>query len=149
MRGIAEKSAVLLLGELALLPPGMTVREWVAHAGLDPKKHTSGTSVKACERISKIGNARIRRALYMPAQVAIQHEPHVRAFYEQLVRRGKPKMVAVVAVMLGALARHLRHAVGTTRTSTERSSTGYRQKPCSPLDIEESPPCRLRRHPKR
>lgn len=106
VRGIARKSAVLLLGELATLPEEMSIREWVAHAGLDPKKHESGASVRARERISKIGNARIRRALYMPAQVAIQHEPHVRAFYEKLLHRGKPPMVAVVAVM-----RKLLHAI--------------------------------------
>ncbi|PEN04631.1 hypothetical protein CRI93_14830 [Longimonas halophila] len=45
----------------------MSVREWVAHAGLDPKRHVSGTSVEERERISKVGNARIRRALYMLA----------------------------------------------------------------------------------
>ena len=106
VRGIARKSAVLLLGELAMLPEEMSVREWVAHAGLDPKKHESGTSVRARERISKIGNARIRRALYMPAQVAIRHEPCVGAFYEKLLRRGKPPMVAVIAVM-----RKLLHAI--------------------------------------
>jgi transposase len=113
VRGIARKSAVLLLGELATLPDDMSVRQWVAYAGLDPKKHESGTSVKSPERISKIGNARIRRAprrcriANMPAHSAIRHEPRVRAFYEKLVdQRGKPKMVAIVAVM-----RKLLHAI--------------------------------------
>lgn len=106
VRGIAEKSAVLLLGELVFLPAGMSVREWVAYAGLDPCARESGSSVRAPARISKIGNARIRRALYMPAQVAIRHEPHVGAFYEKLLARGKPKMVAIVAVM-----RKLLHAI--------------------------------------
>jgi transposase len=81
------------------MPEDMSVREWVAHAGLDPKRHVSGTSVEQRPRISKVGNARIRRALYMPALVAIQHEPHVRAFYEKLVARGKRPIVATVAVM--------------------------------------------------
>jgi transposase len=99
IRGIAEKSAVFLLPELAMLPDDMTVRQWVAHAGLDPCKHQSGSSVERHERISKVGNARIRRALYMPALVAIRCEPNVRAFYEKLVARGKRPIVAVVAVM--------------------------------------------------
>lgn len=97
--GVGTKSATLLLGEIALLPKDMSVREWVAHAGLDPKRHVSGTSVEERERISKVGNARIRRALYMPALVAVQHEPHVQAFYEKLLARGKPPIVATVAVM--------------------------------------------------
>lgn len=104
--GVARKSATLLLGEIALLPEDMSVREWVAHAGLDPKRHVSGTSVEQRERISKVGNARLRRALYMPALVAVRHDPHVRAFYEKLVGRGKNPIVATVAVM-----RKLLHAI--------------------------------------
>lgn len=104
--GIAAKSAIALMGELMALPEGMSVREWVAHAGLDVRQHRSGDSVQARPRISKVGNRNVRRALYMPAQVAIQREPHVRAFYEGLLERGKPKMVAVVAVM-----RKLLHAI--------------------------------------
>lgn len=42
----------------------------------------------------------------MPALVAVKWEPEVGAFYEQLVERGKPKLVAVVAVM-----RKLLHAI--------------------------------------
>lgn len=99
VRGIAEKSAVLLLGELLCLPRGMNVREWVAYAGLDVRQHRSGRSVEARPRISKEGNVHIRRALYMPALVATKWEPAVGAFYEHLTEQGKPKMVAIVAVM--------------------------------------------------
>lgn len=63
VRGIAAKSAVLLLGELLCLPQSMTVREWVAYAGLDVRQHRSGRSVEARPRISKEGNVHIRRAL--------------------------------------------------------------------------------------
>lgn len=42
----------------------------------------------------------------MPALVAVQHEPHVRAFYEKLLARGKQPIVATVAVM-----RKLVHAI--------------------------------------
>jgi len=38
-------------------------------------------------RISRTGNRHLRAALYMPALVAIQRDPNVRAFYEQLVAR--------------------------------------------------------------
>ena len=106
IRGVGRKSAILLLGELAMLPSDMSVREWVAFAGLDPKQHRSGTSVEQRERISKVGNARIRRSLYMPALVAVQHEPEVRAFYEKLIGKGKKPRVALVAVM-----RKLLHAI--------------------------------------
>lgn len=104
--GFGPTSALHVLAELALLGPDLDVRQWVAAAGLDPRHHTSGTSVKLPPRISKLGNARLRRGLYMPALVAIQHEPHLAAFYQKLVGRGKAKMQAVVAVM-----RKLLHAI--------------------------------------
>lgn len=104
--GFGVTSALHTLAELVLLPPDMDVRQWVANAGLDPREYTSGTSVHKKVRISKAGNKHLRRALYMPALVAVSHEPHLRAFYRHLQARGKTKMQALVAAM-----RKLLHAI--------------------------------------
>jgi transposase len=104
--GVASTSALHLLAELVMLPDGMDVRQWVAYAGLDPREYTSGTSVHKKVRISKAGNHHLRRALYMPALVAVRHQPHLRAFYEHLLARGKTKLQALVATM-----RKLLHAI--------------------------------------
>lgn len=104
--GIGPTSAVQILAQLAVLPPDLDVRQWVAQAGLDPREHSSGTSVHKKPRITKTGNRHLRRALYMPALVAIRRQPNLRAFYEHLRARGKAKMVALVAVM-----RKLLHAI--------------------------------------
>jgi transposase len=104
--GFGATSAVHTLAELTLLPAGMDVRQWVAYAGLDPREYTSGTSVYKKARISKAGNKHLRRALYMPALVAVRHDPHLRAFYDHLLARGKTKMQALVATM-----RKLLHAI--------------------------------------
>lgn len=106
VKGIAEASAVQILAEISVLPEDMTVRQWVAHAGLDPRHFESGTSVRKRPRISKAGNKYLRAALYMPALVAVQHEPNVRAFYDKLLARDKTKMQANIAVM-----RKLLHAI--------------------------------------
>jgi transposase len=97
--GIARRSAVLLLTELAVLDPTMTIKQIVCHAGMDPREYTSGSSVEKATRISKVGNARLRAVLYMPALTAIRHDRGARLFFAQLVSRGKKKMQAVVAVM--------------------------------------------------
>jgi transposase len=97
--GIARRSAVLLLTELAVLDPTMTVRQLVAYAGLDPRVYESGSSVHRVVRISKIGNARLRAILYMVALSAIRHTRGARRFYATLVARGKKKKQALVAVM--------------------------------------------------
>src|SRR6202051_3798790 len=80
--GIAAISAMQLLGELAPLSPEMSVRQWVAHSGLDPSHQVSGTSVHKPSRISRAGNRHLRHALYMPALVAVRRDPHLKAFYE-------------------------------------------------------------------
>ncbi len=97
--GIARRSAILLLTELAVLDPTMTVKQIVGHAGLDPREYESGSSVQKPPRISKLGNARLRAVLYMPALTAIRHDRGARLFFAQLVARGKKKMQAIVAVM--------------------------------------------------
>ncbi len=106
IQGVGQASAIQILGELCGLPKSMTPRQWVAHAGLDPRPFESGLSVHAPARISRVGNRRSRAALYLPALVAIRHEPNVAAFYKRLVDKGKAKMQAVVAVM-----RKLLHAI--------------------------------------
>jgi transposase len=98
-KGIAEASAMRLLAELLVLPDDLAAPQWVAHAGLDPRPYDSGTSIHRPRRISKVGNRYLRAALYMPALVAIQHEPNVKAFYNKLIAAGKKPMQAVVAVM--------------------------------------------------
>jgi transposase len=112
IKGIADKSAVLLLGELAALPADMTAKQWVAHAGLDPRPYKSGTSIHRPDRISKAGNARIRAALFMPAMVATRWEPAVTAFRDHLVARGKKPRQATVAIMRKFL--HAIHAMWLT-----------------------------------
>jgi transposase len=104
--GFGVTSALHVLAELTLLPADLNVRQWVAQAGLDPRQHTSGSSVEKKPRISKAGNKHLRRALYMPALVAVRHDPHLRGFYEHLLARGKAKMQALVAAM-----RKLLHAI--------------------------------------
>lgn len=98
--GIAAKTAIRLLGELLVLDPAMKGRQWVAQAGLDPRVRQSGTSLDGHRYISKAGNRYIRAALYMPALVAIRHDPNLRAYYLHLVEHArKPKLVAIVAIM--------------------------------------------------
>lgn len=97
--GFGAISALHVLAELMLLAPDLDVRQWVAGAGLDPRQFSSGTSVEKVVRISKAGNSHLRHALYMPALVAVRHDPHLRAFYEKLLARKKTKLQALVAVM--------------------------------------------------
>ena len=115
LKGIGATSAIYVLGELVTLAPGLSVRQWVACAGLDPQPIRSGSSVHPPVHISKMGNWYLRRALYMPALVAKRWNPAVRAFAQKLAARGKPPLVIIVAVM-----RKLLHAIyGMLKTDTD------------------------------
>jgi len=104
--GFGPVSSLQILGELGVLPQDMTPRQWVAHAGLDPRQYESGTSVRRPARISRAGNRLFRAPLFMPALVAARHQPHVAAFYQRLLARNKKPLQAIVAVM-----RKLLHAI--------------------------------------
>jgi len=98
--GVGETLAGVVLAEL----PGPDVlrsgAEVVAYAGLNPRLHQSGTSIDRMTRISKIGNAVLRAALYMPAMSAMQHNPAIVALVARLKSRGrlKPKQIVVAAM---------------------------------------------------
>jgi transposase len=106
IKGVGESSAIALMGELLLLPPGLGHRQWVKFAGLDPRAFDSGKSVHKKARISKAGNSHIRAALYFPAMSASQHDKHVKAYFGHLVDNGKTPLQGICAVM-----RKLLHAI--------------------------------------
>lgn len=106
IKGIGKISAISILAELALLPADMTDRQWVGHAGLDPREFESGTSIRLPPRISKRGNRYLRAVLYLPARVACRFEPSVTTYATRLRGRGKKPLQIHVAVM-----RKLLHAI--------------------------------------
>jgi len=98
--GIGNKTAYEIIAEIHIEDGlNINVKAQVAHAGLAPREHRSGSSVKGKPRICKTGNKNLREALYMPAMCATQCNPILKEFYNRLVSKGKPKMVALVAVM--------------------------------------------------
>lgn len=76
-----------------------SAEQLAAYLGLVPVEWQSGSSIKGRPRMSKAGPAHLRKLLYMPAIVAVQHNPHIRTLYERLLARGKPKMAAIGAAM--------------------------------------------------
>jgi transposase len=95
--GIAEKTSCLLLGEIEFFRY-QSAREVAATAGVTPKQEESGTSLKQT-RLSKMGNGRIRKGLYFPAIVALQHNQIIKDFAKGLEKRGKTSMQIVCASM--------------------------------------------------
>ena len=127
VKGIADTSAIQLLAELMILPADMSAKQWVAHAGLDPRQFQSGSSVAKKTRISKAGNKFIRQALYMPALVATRFETHIKAYYQHLIiDNGLKKIQAVCAVMRKLL--HAIHGMLKTHQSFDGSRFYFNMK---------------------
>ena len=97
--GVGNNTAAMFLGHYGGELRFASSRQAVAFAGLDTQKHESGTSVNGKPRISKRGHSSIRRALYMPAVVAMTRTPWGKAFAQRLLAAGKPKKLILAALM--------------------------------------------------
>lgn len=110
--GLGERTlAVLLaygLGETRF----RTARQFTAFAGLSVREHESGSSVRSKPRLSKVGHATLRAALYMPAMVTLYKTTWGKCYRERLAGRGKP-----AKLIIGAMMRKLIHvAFGVLRS---------------------------------
>ena len=95
-----ERVSSVLLSEIKKDDKGnFHPKKMTKYFGLNVKKFDSGDSVHKKPRIVKYGSPRVRNMLYMSALVSIVHNPVMKEFYERLVNKGKPKKVALVAIM--------------------------------------------------
>jgi transposase len=97
--GVGDKTIGTFLSHFGGQLRFQTARQAVAFAGLDTQQHESGSSVRGKPRLSKKGHASIRRALYMPAVVAMGRTEWGRAFASRLLAAGKPKKLILGALM--------------------------------------------------
>lgn len=78
--GLGERTIAIVLAFYARADRFANARQAAAFAGLDPRQHESGSSVKGKPRLSKIGHAFVRKALYMPAMVTLYKTDWGKAF---------------------------------------------------------------------
>lgn len=97
--GLGERTAATLLAFLAEPARFGNARQAVAFAGLDPRQHESGSSVRGKPRLSKIGHTLLRKALYMPAMVTLYRTEWGKRFQERLTASGKPPKLIIGAMM--------------------------------------------------
>ena len=95
--GIGASTAAVLLAEL-FDKAYTSAQQAATFAGLVPRLVESGT-LRRRSRLSKIGPARLRKALYFPAVTALRCNPTIRAVHARLRAAGKPPMVIIGAAM--------------------------------------------------
>jgi transposase len=96
--GVGPLTAAIVVSEANGFALFRNKAQLVSYAGYDVVKDTSGTSLRNPERISKRGNAHIRKALYFPALVAVKRNPEMKKLYGGVFDRTKVKMKGYVAV---------------------------------------------------
>jgi transposase len=104
--GIGRITAIAMLAEVPDFSSFNDARQLAAYAGLTPKQRTSGSSLRGKARLSKIGSANLRKALYFPAISAKTHNPLLKVFADKLKSKGKSTMV-----IIGAIMRKLLHII--------------------------------------
>jgi transposase len=97
--GLGDKTIPVRLSYYGGPPRFDKAKEAAAFAGSDPRQHESGRSVRGKPKLSKVGHAALRKALYMPAMVAMTKTTWGRAFRDRLATAGKPPMVIIGAMM--------------------------------------------------
>lgn len=99
--GIAKKTMLPILTlcqRYAALTEGRGDANGIAAlVGLDPREFQSGTSVHRRATISRMGDKDLRRRLFMAALGGVGGNNVLKAFYDKMVARGKPKKLALVA----------------------------------------------------
>jgi transposase len=96
VKGVGDIVARTLIADLPELGT-MGRKQIAALVGIAPLNRDSGTL--RGRRTIWGGRAKVRAALYMAALVASRRNPRLAAFYRRLVAAGKPKKLALTALM--------------------------------------------------
>lgn len=96
--GIGSKTAILLITVTDNFKKFETSKKLSAFVGLAPRVYQSGTSVKGKGHITKMGNHRLRKLLYLCSWSAKKHNSQCKEMYQRLKQKGKPEKVIKVAI---------------------------------------------------
>ncbi len=97
--GVGNTTVAKVLAYVGDLRRFSSAKALSAFIGVTPRQKQSGTSVRGRTMISRAGHAQLRAALFMPAMVALQHNPAIKAFGERLGNNGMARKAVVAASM--------------------------------------------------
>jgi transposase len=92
--GMGPKSAAAVISELGDIRQFETTKKLTGFIGAHPRFNDSGNKIGHAT-MSKAGNKRLRRILWLCAIVAIRYNPTIKRVYENKLNEGKRKMVAI------------------------------------------------------
>jgi transposase len=97
--GIGPQTAARVIGTVGDPAQFRSANAFSAYVGAIPGLKQSGKRQTTRARLTPIGNAQLRAALWMPTLSAVRHNPWLRAHYQRLRARVKLPKVALMACM--------------------------------------------------
>lgn len=70
-------------------------RKYACYAGIAPFPYRSGSSINGKTKVNHLANKTIKTKLIMAASIAIQHDPQLKQYYEDRLKKGKNKMSTI------------------------------------------------------
>ncbi len=97
--GVGSTTAAKVLAYLGDVRRFKNAKALAAFIGVTPRQKQSGTSVRGRSTISRNGHTGIRHSLYMPAMVALKHNPIIKQFGERMKQGGLAPKAVISASM--------------------------------------------------
>jgi len=97
--GVGNTTAAKVMAYLGDVRRFRNAKALAAFIGVTPRLKLSGSSVRGRSMISRSGHAAIRHSLYMPALVALKHNPIIKTFGARLKATGLAPKAVVAASM--------------------------------------------------
>lgn len=116
IHGVGLITALTVIAEMDGFRLFTSRSQVVSYAGYDIEQKQSGSSINGKGRISKRGNAHVRRALYMPSISAISKPGIFKDIYDRIVERTGKAQMGLVAVQRKLL---------TTMYALQKNETYY------------------------
>jgi transposase len=99
IQGVSTLTAATIIAEAGDPARFPDAPAFASYIGVVPRLHQSGKRNFSGRSAIPLGNARLRRALWMPVLVAIRLNPWLRTYYQRLRAAGKRPKVAMIAAM--------------------------------------------------
>jgi transposase len=97
--GVAKITAIAALSEIGNIEDFLSARQLAAYLGATPKHKESGTSVRGKPKISKMGNAILRKALFLPSLTASNVCEPLNKYKKKQKAKGKAAKQIIIAIM--------------------------------------------------
>ena len=96
IKGIGTGTLLHLLPKIYHQVEYFTNNQITAFIGLNPTQYQSG-KMRYKDKMNMFGSKEIKKMLFMCSQVAVRFNPIIKTFYEGLLKKGKPKKLAILA----------------------------------------------------